>query len=290
MELSRLIPIFETYNGLREDQTLLATEIAEALQRKHPGALGDNETSNVVPWLRKWARHFNYPLTPVPQGRKAGKSPFRKDEPQVTNYDEREEILARHREELAHYDDQRPGHLYRDAKVNVADIARSYTYVWDLETTDLNTFMGRTLMCSLMDLATLEMETRTVLEYVNGDITQDSLDEGERQLITWIVDRHDEADALIGHNTVGFDNGFLRGRLAALQMEGRPQGASMKNLADFFRLPVQKDEPSKWDWAGSREVHEKALERLKYRCEEDVRVNALLWQKLRPYFHDWKGK
>jgi hypothetical protein len=64
----------------------------------------------------------------------------------------------------------------------------------------------------------------------------------------------------------------------------------MKNLADFFRLPVQKDEPSKWDWAGSREVHEKALERLKYRCEEDVRVNALLWQKLRPYFHDWKGK
>ena len=306
--MSSKADIYKAYNDLRQDLSLTADEIAEVMYTRFPSAFEDMLPTSIVPMIQYWAKLDDVPLVHAPRGRKAGKSPFRKGEEVVD--EDREAILERHAEELAHYDMKRPGHLYRDAKVNVAEIERSYTYVWDLETTDLNTFMGRTLMCSMMDLATLEMQTRTVLEFCHDEITQDSLDSAERDLLDWVVDRHEEADALIGHNTVGFDNGFIRGRLAALDMrrtlpkrqhwdtmqiakfgfKGRPQGASMKNLADFFRLPVQKDEPSKWDWAGSREVHEAALERLVYRCEEDVRVNALLWNKLRRYFHEWRGK
>lgn len=210
----------------------------------------------------------------------------------------------------AHYDDSMPGHLYRDATIPVTALPRSITYTWDLETTNLNSFLGRLIIGSFMDMATHTMLTRTILDYLDGPQTVGNLDRAETQLVNWVVDRHDEADAMIGHNTIGFDNGFLRGRLEALQMDrrlpkrqhwdtmqiakfgfkGRPQGASMENLADFFRLPIQKDKPSKYDWAGSITIDPGAIERIKFRCEEDVRVNALLWGKLREYLHTWRGK
>ena len=177
-------------------------------------------------------------------------------------------------------------------------------YVWDLETTDLNTFMGRTIVASFLDLDTGEIETRTLPEY------KKSVEESEKALLRWVIDRMEEADVLIGHNTLGFDVPFVRGRAAALNLgrtppkrthidtmlvarygfKGRPQGASMENLADFFKLDTQKYKPSKHDWAASRHLDHAAIAEIAQRCEEDVRCNAELWYKLRPYYHDWRGK
>lgn len=211
---------------------------------------------------------------------------------------------------VAKHDETNPGHLYRDSQIAPGDLPRSITYTWDLETTNLNSFLGRLIVASFLDMSNGKIESRTLYDYLEGPATVPNTDRAERQLVEWVVDRHEEADALIGHNTVGFDNGFIRGRLEALQIDrklpkrqhwdtmqiakfgfkGRPQGASMENLADFFRLPIQKDKPSKYDWAGSIHLDPGAIERITFRCEEDVRVNALLWGKLREYLHSWRGK
>ena len=178
-------------------------------------------------------------------------------------------------------------------------------YVWDLETTNLNTFMGQLTVASFLDLNTGEIDTRTLFDFDGSGA------EKEVQLLLWAVSKMEEADILIGHNTLGFDTGFLRGRLAihgrsdvtlpkrqhwdTYQIarhgfKGKPQGYSLENLADFFRLPVQKDKPSKHDWAASIILDEEAIIRIAERCEADVIVNALLWEALRPYLHAWKGR
>lgn len=178
-------------------------------------------------------------------------------------------------------------------------------YVWDLETTNLNTFMGQLIVASFLDLATGHINTRTVNDFDGTNA------EREVALLHWTIERLAEADILIGHNTLGFDLGFLRGRLAIHGLggtvlpkryhidtyqlarhgfKGKPQGYSLENLADFFRLPVGKDKPSKHDWAGSIILDEGAIERIAERCEADTVVNAHLWSKLRPYWYEWKGR
>ena len=176
-------------------------------------------------------------------------------------------------------------------------------YVWDLETTNLNTFMGRLTVASFFDLNTERMRTRTICDFPG------TFQEQERALLLWVLDRVKEADVLIGHNTKAFDTHFIRGRLAAQQIDrelpkrhhidtmlvarygfkGRPQGNSLENLLDFFRCGTQKDHPSKYEWADSIIGDPEAIRRIAHRCEEDVRGTAQLWYKLRPYYHQWKG-
>jgi len=79
-------------------------------------------------------------------------------------------------------------------------------------------------------------------------------------------------------------------QIARYGFKGRPMGYSLENLADFFSLPVQKDKPSKHDWVGSVILDDSSIERIAERCEQDVIVNALLWEVLRPYFHKWKSR
>lgn len=179
------------------------------------------------------------------------------------------------------------------------------SYVWDLETTNLNTFMGQLLVASFLDLSTGKIQTRTIFDFGGSNA------EREKLLLFWTIDRLTEADILIGHNTLGFDMGFLRGRLAIHGLndvvlpkrqhldtyqiarhgfKGKPQGYSLENLADFFRLPVGKDKPSKHDWAASIILDEGAIGRIAERCEADCVVNAHLWTALRPYWHSWKGR
>ncbi len=177
-------------------------------------------------------------------------------------------------------------------------------YVWDLETTNLNTFFGKLTVASFLDLRSNHIYTRTLNDF-EGTVT-----EREAQLIEYAIEMIDIADILIGHNTLAFDVSFLRGRMAAHGMKdlipkrvhydtyqiarfgfkGRPQGYSLENLADFFRLPIQKDKPSKHDWADSVILDEDAIDRIALRCEADVRVNALVWDCLRPYMNQWKGR
>lgn len=176
-------------------------------------------------------------------------------------------------------------------------------YVWDLETTDLTTFFGKLIVAAFQDINTGEYFVRNIYDF------EGSVKEREIALLNWTVDRLDEADILIGHNTLGFDMSFLRGRLAihgvdralpkrqqwdTLQIakfgfKGRPQGYSLENLADFFRVG-KKDKPSKHDWAESVILDEDAIDRITDRCISDVEINAQVFGKLRQYFHGWKGR
>lgn len=179
-----------------------------------------------------------------------------------------------------------------------------YAYVWDLETTNLNAFMGQLIVASFLDTYDGTIHTRSVNDYDGRPA------EREQQLLQWTIGMIEKADILIGHNTLGFDNGFLRGRLAIHGMDLdlpkrhhwdtyqiarhgakiKPQGYSLENLADFFRLPVGKDKPSKHEWAASIILDEEAIERIIERCEADVVVTHLLFGKLRKYLHQWRGK
>jgi hypothetical protein len=175
------------------------------------------------------------------------------------------------------------------------------TYVWDLETTGLNTFMGQIIVASFLDMATGGIDTRTIYDF-DGD---------EIPLLYWIIEKMTEADILVGHNILGYDLGMVRGRLAIHGLsevvlpkrqiwdtymiarygfKGKPQGYSLENLLDFFRLPVAKDKPSKHDWAGSIILDEDAITRISQRCEFDVLGNAYLMTALMPYLHQWKGR
>ena len=181
------------------------------------------------------------------------------------------------------------------------EIKAPVTYVWDLETTGLNTFMGQIIVASFLDMATGKTETRTIFDF-EGD---------EVPLLLWVVEKLTEADILVGHNILGYDLGMVRGRLAIHGLtevvlpkrqiwdtmliarygfKGKPQGYSLENLLDFFRLPVAKDKPSKHDWAGSIVLDEKAIARIAERCEADVLGNAYLMNVLMPYLHAWKGR
>lgn len=186
-----------------------------------------------------------------------------------------------------------------------SEIRPFVSYVWDLETTNLNTFMGQLIAASFLDLSDGSIQTKTINDFTGDNANKELL------LLFWVIDRLTEADVLIGHNTLGFDMGFIRGRLAihgkgdivlprrhhidTYQVarhgfKGKPQGYSLENLADFFRLPVGKDKPSKHEWAASIILDEGAIDRIAERCEADVLVNAHLWTALRPYYHLWKGR
>lgn len=176
-------------------------------------------------------------------------------------------------------------------------------YVWDLETTDLTTFFGKLIVAAFLDVNTSDVVVRNIYDF-KGTVT-----ERETQLLHWTLDRIEEADILIGHNTLAFDLSFLRGRLAihgikrqiakrqhwdTLQIakfgfKGRPQGYSLENLLDFFQVG-RKDKPSKHDWAASVILDEEAIGRITERCIADVEGNNAVWNCLRPFFHNYKGK
>lgn len=197
-----------------------------------------------------------------------------------------------------------PDEYHVPVGLNTVEIQPIRTFTWDLETTALDTFFGHLIVASFLDMADGQIYTRSVNDF-EGNAT-----EKEAQLLMWTLDMLEYGDVFIGHNTIGFDLGFLRGRLALHGIDrdikprqhwdtyqiakngfkGRPQGYSLENLLDFFRVPVQKDKPSKHDWAGSVVLDEDAIDRITIRCEADVVGNALLWPHLRTAQHKWRGR
>ena len=132
---------------------------------------------------------------------------------------------------------------------------------------------------------------------------------GEKNLAQWITHRIEEADILIGHNIKAFDRNFINGvlvrhKLAKLSrryyidtlMVARHdaklllQSNSLENLADYFKLPIQKDKPSKHDWRKSNDMEEKAIKRIRKRCISDVQITTLLWERLKPFWLDKRGE
>lgn len=181
-------------------------------------------------------------------------------------------------------------------------------YVWDIETTDLRADIGNLMVSSFLDLATGYTDSRTVHSF------DGTLRSREGQLAQWTCDKLTQADAVIGHNVKGFDRNFLSGVCARQGLEQPPRrtyidtmliaryglkgkiGASMANLADVLEItgpdgePIAKDKPSKNDWREYIAQDPEAVERITYRCEADVYVNALLWERLKGYWYEWKGE
>ena len=186
----------------------------------------------------------------------------------------------------------------------IPEITPIRSFVWDLETTNLNTFMGQLIVASFLDLSSGNIHTMSINDFEGTNA------EKEKELLLWVVEMLTYGDIFVGHNTIGFDLGFIRGRLAIHDMDIdlpkrqhwdtyqiarhgakiKPQGYSLENLADFFRLPIGKDKPSKHDWAASIILDPDAIERIIERCEADVVVNALLWGKMRKFQHTWRGR
>jgi hypothetical protein len=176
-------------------------------------------------------------------------------------------------------------------------------YVWDLETTDFMADIGTLGVASFLDLSNGDIHTRTREDFAGG-VWKDP----EEGLALWTRRKCEEADVLIGHNSLAFDKNFLNGVLARHGHEGIPKRIhwdtyqiarnggkfkarySLKNLADFFRLPEPKDEPSKHDWRLFIAGDSDAIARIVERCEADVRVTGMLFNRLRPYLMTWKGQ
>lgn len=182
------------------------------------------------------------------------------------------------------------------------------TYVWDIETTDFKADIGSLMVSSFLDLETGLTDSRTIHSF------DGSFSERERKLAGWSNTVIDGADTLIGHNIKAFDRNFLSGVAARHRLPMTPKrhyidtmliarygikgkiGASMANLADVLEIsapdgtPVAKDKPSKNDWREYIAGDPDAVIRITERCEADVYVNALIWERLRPYWYEWKGE
>ncbi len=175
------------------------------------------------------------------------------------------------------------------------------TFVWDIETSNLRADIGSLRVACFAELDSQgkikEIHTRDIIEM-----------HGEKNLAEWIVNRIKESDILIGHNSDGFDKNFINGVLirhnlpklpkrihidtlqtARHGMKGLLQSCSLENLADYFRLPIKKDKPSKHDWRGANNMEPESLQRIRERCISDVKITVLLWDKLKPFFFDWRG-
>jgi DNA polymerase elongation subunit (family B) len=181
--------------------------------------------------------------------------------------------------------------------------------VFDLETTSLDTFFGRLIVGCFLNINTGDIAVRTIFDYEPLDEDRDlnaldwTTDSRERQLLEWTTDQYEKGFVLIGHNITAFDRHFLQGRhdnlrtgrivaqalhfdtmqVAKHQAKISPHGYSLENLLDYYRAPVQKDKPSKHEWARSRELTRDAVSRIAVRCVEDVKGNAWLAGSLLPH-------
>jgi DNA polymerase III epsilon subunit-like protein len=172
--------------------------------------------------------------------------------------------------------------------------------VWDLETTNLRADMGTLLVSSFLNIQDGSIITHKLA--TEGPISHAERDLAEATLGTYL-----SADILIGHNSKAFDKNFQNGILArngfriperrfhidTLQvsrhgLKGLLQSYSLENVADFFRVGL-KDKPSKHDWREANIRDPQAIDRIAVRCEEDVKLNAVVWDCLKPYWLDWKG-
>jgi len=173
--------------------------------------------------------------------------------------------------------------------------------VWDLEVSHLRSDLGTLIVSAFLDYHTGEIECKTILDFGGGE-------DAEKLLLEWTVEQYHSYDILIGQNSKAFDKNFLNGVLARYSlpflrarfhidtyevarygMKGLLSSSSLDGLAQFFGVDEQKDKPNKSDWRRAFALDEKSVKRIAERCISDVRVTALIFDKLKPYWHKWKG-
>lgn len=170
-------------------------------------------------------------------------------------------------------------------------------YVWDLETTDFKSDIGTIRVASFLNINNHTFMTRTHQDF-----------ESETEFVKWILERMEEADVLIGHNSVSFDKPFVTGvagRLGLAKPAKRIHwdtyliarygwkgniSYSLENLADHLGLPLAKYRPPKSEWREMIIDKHAELDAIVERCESDVKITAMVFDRLRPYLFEWKGQ
>jgi len=173
--------------------------------------------------------------------------------------------------------------------------------VYDLECSNLKSDLGLLLVAAFLDLSDGSIVSRTIDSFgprVNG----------EHKLVLWVRGQVEGADCLIGHNSIAFDKNYLNGVLARygepplpkrLHIDtyqaakygwtGLPASYSLRNLSGFFGLAEEKQSLDMDEWRTAL-ADPVALEALRVHCERDVAVTALLWQRIKNYYFEWRGR
>ena len=175
--------------------------------------------------------------------------------------------------------------------------------VADLEMTDFKSDIGSLRVACFAELNSngdiQKIETRDILDF-NGE---------ERGLERWIVKKIKQSDILIGHNIDGYDRTWMRGaaeradhhmlpkrfyidtmQVAQYGLKGRLSSYSLENVGKFFKLSIEKDHPTIEDWRLCNDKIPRGVKRIRKRCVIDVQLNVLVWNKLKPYWFEWRGK
>jgi len=168
--------------------------------------------------------------------------------------------------------------------------------VYDLECTNLKSDLGLLLCAAFLDLNDGTVVSKTIKQG------------GEKALARWCAKQVEAADLLIGHNETAFDRHFIDGVLTRHGLPplprrihidtyqtarhgwgGIPSSYSLRNLSAFFGLSEEKESLGKEYWRTALTDPE-SMRLLLEHCEADVRVTALLWEKLRPFYMGWRGR
>jgi len=176
------------------------------------------------------------------------------------------------------------------------------TLVYDIECTNLRTDLGLLLCVAFYDMADGSIEAKTIDDF------GPSRKVGEKELVKWAAEKVASADCLIGFNSDAFDKHYLDGvsarhglprlpkrihidlyQSARYGWGGLPSSYSLRNLTEFFHLERKKTSLDKTDWREAL-ADPAAMVALRIHCEEDVDRTALLWQAMKGYYFDWRGK
>ncbi len=175
------------------------------------------------------------------------------------------------------------------------------TLVWDIECTNLKSDLGVILCAAFYDLADGSIVSRTIDSFGDRAV-------GERALVLWIKEQVAGADCLIGHNETTFDRNYVNGVLGRYGLDilpkrihidtylaarygwtGLPSSYSLRNLSALFGLSEEKESLDKDQWRTAL-TDPVAMAALRVHCERDVAVTALLWQRLKGAYFNWRGR
>lgn len=171
--------------------------------------------------------------------------------------------------------------------------------VFDLETTNFNAESNADiLVCgSFMPLDTREVETIAISH------REMMSDDRDLAVLNRVIDYLSGFDIVIGHNVAGFDLNWLTTRLlyyglplphsvlyydtySAVKRMALKTWKNLGNLTAFFGLDGEKTKIFRPDWMNvlhpNEAIHTKAMADIVYHCEEDVKMNAQLFDILYP--------
>lgn len=171
---------------------------------------------------------------------------------------------------------------------------------WDLECTSLSGMIGRIICGVVKDVVPPEYGNGKVRVYRGDDPKyrnrKDTADDGK--LVQAIRDDLEQADIIIGHNSILFDRKFLNARLMKAGLQPlSPKfmidsmwairthlraSSKLQNIQQFLGLPDEKT-PISWDqWQRGAAYDGEAIDDIVDHCIQDVLVLEEAYWRIKP--------